>query len=57
VSDMSKELEIILQTTDTTKLQEKMEKSKYVYDIEVLTLEKVRNCWLLMRNLIWQPVL
>lgn len=38
---MSKELEIILQTTDTTKLHEKMEEAKYVYDIEALLLEKV----------------
>lgn len=43
VSEMSKELEIILQTTDTTKLHEKMEKAKYVYDIEVTILEKVTS--------------
>lgn len=59
---MSKELEVILQTTDTTKLQERMEKSKYVYDIEVLILEKVRldcfvNFWLFGPNLIWQHAL
>lgn len=38
---MSKELEIILVTTDTTKLQEKMDEAKYVYDIEAILLEKV----------------
>lgn len=38
---MSKELETILVTTDTTKLQEKMDEAKYVYDIEAILLEKV----------------
>lgn len=39
---MSKELEVILQTTDTSRLNEKMEEAKYVYDIEGILLEKVK---------------
>lgn len=46
VSDMSKELEVILQTTDTSRLNEKMEEAKYVYDIEGILLEKVNNSML-----------
>lgn len=38
---MNRELEIILQTTDTSKLHEMMDEAKYVHDMETSLLERV----------------